>query len=105
MKNTLQFHHAALRVDKIDTAVEWYVATLGAVVCYQDDTWALLEVGKISIALVSPNQHPAHIAFACENAGEYGTLAYHRDGSASVYIEDPFGNTIELVETPPGTEC
>jgi hypothetical protein len=60
-------------------------------VAYQDETWALLDIENTSIALVLPSQHPPHVAFESPDAERYGDLTSHRDGTASVYVQDPFG--------------
>jgi catechol 2,3-dioxygenase-like lactoylglutathione lyase family enzyme len=94
----MKLHHIALCVPSISPAVSWYVKTLKANIAFQDDTWALLNVENASIALVLPSQHPPHIAFESPDAEKYGGLTTHRDGTASVYIQDPFGNTIEFLK-------
>ena len=101
MKHTLEnlhFHHIGVPVDNIKEGVIWYTSQLKAQCLYQDATWALLEVGGAKIALVLPEQHPAHVAFECEHAETFGVLKMHRDGTSSTYIRDPFGNTIELLK-------
>ena len=69
-----------------------------ASVAYQDETWALLDIENTSIALVLPAQHPPHVAFESTDAEKYGDLTPHRDGTASVYVQDPFGNTVEFLK-------
>ena len=97
MKPRLNFHHAALSVTDIDEGVRWYEKNLQAKVAYKDNTWALLEVGDIALALVLPDQHPPHLAFERRDAETFGELSLHRDGTASVYVQDPFGNTVEFL--------
>ena len=94
----MKLHHIALCVPNITLAVKWYVETLKASIAFQDDTWALLDIDNTSIALVLPSQHPPHLAFESPEAEKYGDLTTHRDGTASVYIQDPFGNTIEFLK-------
>jgi catechol 2,3-dioxygenase-like lactoylglutathione lyase family enzyme len=85
-------------VPDIAPAVDWYTETLSASVAYQDETWALLDIENTSIALVLPSQHPPHVAFESPDAERYGDLTSHRDGTASVYVQDPFGNTVEFLK-------
>jgi len=94
----MKLHHIALSVADITIAVKWYVETLDADVAYQDETWALLDVENTSIALVLPSQHPPHMAFESLDAEKYGELTTHRDGTESVYVNDPFGNTVEFLK-------
>jgi hypothetical protein len=79
-------------------AVNWYTMTLRCQVRYQDDTWALLDFANIKLALVVAHQHPPHIAVTTPHASAYSALQTHRDGARSVYINAPFGQTIELLE-------
>jgi catechol 2,3-dioxygenase-like lactoylglutathione lyase family enzyme len=92
--------HIAIPVknkDSLKATVEWYLSTFKCEVEYQDDTWAFLRFGNIKLAFVIPEQHPAHIAFVSAKAEEFGKLKTHRDGTRSVYVDDPSGNTIEIM--------
>ncbi len=94
----MKLHHTALCVDEIQPAIEWYKNRLSFDVDYQDETWALLSFDNTKIALVLPSQHPPHVAFEHDKASTFGEMKPHRDGTASVYVQDPFGNTIELLQ-------
>lgn len=90
-------HHIAIQVDDIQQSVDWYQSRYQLRVAYQDETWALLQFANVALALVLPNQHPPHFAIVSEHAEDYGPLKIHRDGTASVYIQDPAGNQIEMI--------
>jgi catechol 2,3-dioxygenase-like lactoylglutathione lyase family enzyme len=92
------FHHIAISVDNIATAVEWYTGNFRCEIAYQDATWAFLKFANLHLALVLPNQHPPHIAFATPRAAEFGELKTHRDGTRSIYISDSAGNAVELMD-------
>lgn len=94
-----RLHHVAIEVWDLPEAVAWYQSNFGCKIAYRDETWALIEFENIKLALVTPGQHPPHIGFATPRAAEFGTLTRHRDGSASVYITDPAGNTIEVLDS------
>jgi len=94
-------HHVAIEVDDIKRALDWYTSRFNAGVIYQDDTWAMLRFSNIDLALVTPGQHPPHIAIEHEHAEKYGDLKRHRDGTASVYIKDSEGNTLEIMKQMP----
>ncbi len=105
----MQFDHSAIPSSNIAGSVEWYRANLGAEVLYQDSTWAFLNVGGVKVALVTPTQHPPHIAVrvteeelaaAAQVAGI--PIESHRDGTRGIYIYDPFGNAVELICYPAG---
>jgi hypothetical protein len=64
---------------------------------YQDATWALLGFANIRLALVIPEQHPAHIGFVTDEAEKFGELKTHRDKTRSCYVSDPSGNSIEML--------
>lgn len=90
-------HHVAISVNDIAAAVGWYIGHFKCRVGYQDATWALLEFANTKVALVIPSQHPPHIAFASDDAEKFGTLKPHRDGTRSVYVTDPAGNSVEIM--------
>jgi catechol 2,3-dioxygenase-like lactoylglutathione lyase family enzyme len=90
--------HVAIPVEDVAAAVDWYTKTFHCEVTYQDETWAFLKFGNIKLALVIPSQHPAHIGFVSPDAGKYGALKLHRDGTKSCYVKDPAGNAIEILE-------
>ena len=91
-------HHVAISVPNIAQAVEWYTSKFNCRVEYRDETWALLEFANTKLALVLPTQHPAHFAIARPDATTSGKLVGHRDGLQSVYITDPFGNAVEVLQ-------
>lgn len=95
--------HVAIAVSDIAEAVDWYTSRFACKVTYQDATWAMLEFANVRLALVVAEQHPPHIAFVRDDAASFGELKPHRDGTASVYIEDCSGNPVEIVTTPNAT--
>jgi catechol 2,3-dioxygenase-like lactoylglutathione lyase family enzyme len=90
--------HIAISVIDIGQALDWYSSHFQCNVLYRDDSWALVQFSNIKLALVLPSQHPPHIGFFTPRAGEFGPLREHRDGTKSVYINDPAGNALELLE-------
>mgnify|MGYP003663952849 CR=1 FL=1 len=85
----------------IDGAVEWYKDNLNAVIDYSDSTWAMMDVCGSKVALVLNDMHPPHIAFSLAEDtcfGDKSEVKQHRDGSHYVYLNDPFGNTIEIIK-------
>ena len=91
-------HHVAISVRDIATALEWYTSRFQCRVEYVDDSWALLEFANAKLALVLPHEHPPHFAVGRRDANKFGELTAHRDGLHSVYITDPFANSIEILE-------
>lgn len=105
----MQYDHTAVPSSDIAASVEWYRAHVGAEVIYQDDTWAFLNIGGSKLALVTPTQHPPHVAVRVseEQLAQASKAANipidtHRDGTRGIYIHDPFGNAVELICYPPG---
>lgn len=92
--------HFAIEVRDIAEAVEWYRTRFACEVAYQDDTWALLRFANVKVAFVLPGHHPPHLGFFIPDAGSYGPLTPHRDGTRSVYVQDPSGNAVELLQQP-----
>ena len=98
-KNLLDaIDHIAVTVKDIKESVAWYKAHFNCQVSYEDQTWAYLEFANIRLAMVVAEQHPSHIGFQVKNAAKYGALTSHRDGTRSVYIKDPAGNILEMVD-------
>jgi len=105
----MELDHVAVPSHNIGASVRWYVEALGASVLYQDGTWAFLKLGQGKIALVTPSQHPPHMAVRVDEetlaaaALEAGKpIDSHRDGTQGIYIGDPDGNQVELICYPPG---
>ena len=105
----MRFDHVAVPSNDIAASVEWYVSRFGATVLYQDKTWAFLNVGGQKLALVTPTQHPPHVAIEVtpkqlEQAAKTANVPidHHRDGTTGIYIHDPFGNAVELICYPAG---
>lgn len=94
-----RLHHVAISVPNIREAVTWYLENFECESLYQDESWAMLRFENIALALVSPDQHPPHFAVERSDASRFGALNQHRDGTASVYVSDPWGNTVEVLET------
>jgi catechol 2,3-dioxygenase-like lactoylglutathione lyase family enzyme len=89
-------HHVAVSVSNVKETVDWYTKHFDCKVNYQDETWALVEFANISLAFVLPNQHPPHFA-VLGDPSEYGEPNKHRDGTRSVYLQDPAGNNVEIL--------
>ena len=95
----MNLDHVAIQVSDLKKSVEWYKEKMSAEVKYCDETWAMLRIGNLDLALTIPEQHPPHFAFEVENLCDFpdGEIKYHRDGSAYLYAADPDGNTIEYI--------
>src|SRR5450432_1101824 len=89
--------HVAIPVANVAETVDWYRKTFQCTVRYQDETWALLGFANMSLALVIPEQHPAHIGLVSDEAERFGELKTHRDGTRSCYVSDPGGNAVEVL--------
>ncbi|MCA8953355.1 MAG: VOC family protein [Planctomycetes bacterium] len=91
-------HHVAVQVEDVARAVEWYRSVFACEVEYQDATWAMLAFANLRVALVVPAQHPPHLSLVRADAAKFGPLTGHRDGTRSVYVVDPWGNSIEIMD-------
>jgi catechol 2,3-dioxygenase-like lactoylglutathione lyase family enzyme len=104
-----EMDHVAIQTRDVAGSVQYYVENFGAKVLYQDATWAFLRLGHGKLALVSPEQHPPHVALRVSEAQLEVAAARagmpidrHRDGTTGIYVEDGQGNVIELICYPPG---
>ena len=95
----MKLDHVAVNVSNIEDSIEWYVKELKAEMLYKDETWAMLKIGGVKIALTISLQHPPHLAFAVDKEEDIPSeeIKKHRDGSRYVYKQDPDGNCIEWV--------
>jgi catechol 2,3-dioxygenase-like lactoylglutathione lyase family enzyme len=103
-----EMDHVAVPSDDIARDVQFYVESFGAQVLYQDATWAFLRLGQGKLALVTPTQHPPHVALRVteeqlQNAATRANkpIDTHRDGTKGIYVDDPQGNAVELICYPP----
>jgi len=103
-----ELDHVALQTQDVAASARYYVENFGAQILYQDATWAFLQLGQGKLALVTPSQHPAHVALRVSRE-ELETFAArveipidkHRDGTIGIYINDPNGHAVELICYPP----
>ncbi|HXM96839.1 MAG TPA: VOC family protein [Candidatus Dormibacteraeota bacterium] len=95
-KQLTALDHVAISVSNIKDTVAWYTQQFDCTIKYQDETWALLEFANIRVAFVLPEQHPPHVAVLGDPAA-YGQPKTHRDGTRSVYLQDPSGNNVEIL--------
>lgn len=91
-------HHVALHVNDVASEVSWYRRAFECRIGYQDLSWAMLEFDNVCLALVSQGEHPPHVAMMHPQADLFGPLVTHRDGTRSVYVSDPSGNAIEIMD-------
>ena len=97
MSNSI-LHHVAIEVWDLSAAVTWYRDHFDIDILYQDETWALLGFANTALALVTPGEHPPHIAVEHPVAASCGQLVKHRDGTQSTYLRDPDGNAVEIMK-------
>jgi len=104
-----EMDHVAVATTDIAGTVKYYVEMFGAEVLYADKTWAFLRIGQGKLALVSPEQHPPHVALRVDLATLEATakrvgkkIDVHRDGTRGIYVDDPAGNVLELICYPAG---
>lgn len=109
LRVVMELDHVAVVANDIEASVKWYVGGFGAEVLYQDETWAFLRLGQGKLALVTPSQHPPHVAVRvgadvlARKADEAGLpVDRHRDGTTGIYLTDPDGNAVELICYPLG---
>jgi len=104
-----EIDHVAIQTNDVPGMTAFYRDRLGGKVLYADKTWAFVQLGNAKLALVTPSQHPAHVAYKvdlptlqAEAARAGKKIDVHRDGTQGIYIDDPSGNVIELIYYPPG---
>ena len=92
--------HIAIESTDIVQSTKWYQDHFSCEVKHQDKTWALLKFANISLALVTPGDHPPHFAVVDKEIVDDPKSKVHRDGIHFVYEEDPDSNFIEKIDRP-----
>jgi hypothetical protein len=95
--------HIALSVKNVYSSTAWYRNKFDATVEYEDETWAMLVVGDMRIALTRAGEHPPHLAFKVDSVSDFPDgceIKQHRDGSWYYYDADIDGNVIEWITYP-----
>ncbi len=90
--------HIAVESKDIRKSVIWYINQFDCDIKYQDKTWALLKFDNISIALVTPGDHPPHFAVVDNKVDLDPNHKIHRDGIRYIYEKDPDTNFIEKID-------
>lgn len=96
--NLTYVDHIAVESANIQNSVDWYKQKFNCEVKHQDSSWALLSFQNISIALVTPGQHPPHFAILDESIVKNKERKVHRDGIGFIYESDPDQNIVELID-------
>ena len=99
------YHHTAVHTSDVAASVEWYVKNLQAKILKQDEDWAMVMIGGMTLALTLPEKHPPHIAFEVDSLKKFpcypNEIKMHRDGSHYYYQETPDGTVIEWLYWEP----
>jgi catechol 2,3-dioxygenase-like lactoylglutathione lyase family enzyme len=94
----MKLDHIAINVTDIQRSIDWYQTEFNAIIEYSDETWAILKIGTVKLALTLASQHKPHIAFTQDKPPlDYTKIKTHRDGSTYIYVDDPDGNVIEKI--------
>lgn len=98
MKELDSIHHLTIHVSDVARAVRWYSTSFHCDVVLEEPTFAELRFENLLLRLCLPSQEPQHIGFEREDAASFGVLGAGRDGRRSLYLADPTGNVVELIE-------
>ena len=93
-----KIHHIAIQELNITRGVDSSVNNFDTEILYRGESWDFLKFQNINLDLVLSDQQQPHISFEKKDADKYGELAPHRVTSASIYIDDPFNNKIEILK-------
>lgn len=91
-------HHIAIPCDNVTESLKWYSERFLFTIDYQDETWAMISFNNIKLAFVKRSTHPPHIGFEMPDWIFSSETKRHRDGTESIYFDDPSGNTIEILK-------
>ena len=99
----MKFDHIAISVKNVLNSTSWYEKNFRAVTEYSSDTWAMLKIGDMKLALIQKNLPPPHFSLEINSFDDFPEgceILTHRDGSYYFYQSDPDGNTVELIYWP-----
>jgi hypothetical protein len=79
----------ALVVDDISEAIYWYRNHFVCDVLHQDQSWAMLHLGNVQLALIRPDQEPAQSGFLTRPVSDSSPfLTSGGNGIHFPYVED-----------------
>jgi hypothetical protein len=91
--------HIAIIAPNVRQTANWYADNFDCKIKYKDKTYAVLEFDNIELAIVSPAEHPPHIAIVDENLDENQIgIMKHKDDSVGIYEHDGAGNFVEKIK-------
>ena len=90
--------HIAIETANVASSVSWYKNKFNCTVKFQDESWALIGFSNISLALVTPGEHPPHFAVVKKSIRSDKSLKKHRDGIGFKYVQDPDKNFVEFID-------
>lgn len=90
--------HVAVPVADVGRAAAWYLETFSCTVESQQSYRAVLAFANVRLLLVAAGTRPPHVAIARADAERFGRTTPNADGSRSLFVVDPWGNAIEVVE-------
>ena len=92
--------HIAVQVTNIASAVAWYRERWDCEIEWSDNDRAMLKFDNVKLALVKADRYPAHVALVSDHPEKASASTVCVDGTSSSYMEDPWGNCIELLKRP-----
>ena len=100
----MKIDHIAVPVDDIEEACRWYSSRFDTEILYFDQSWAILGMDNVKLALFLRDSHPPHFAIEVDPEN-FDNLEFreHRDGSKYHYLSDPWGNCVELINYGPNS--
>ena len=90
--------HITLHVSDVERCVRWYTTSFDCEVLSCEPTFAALRFANVTLNLCLPSQEPSCLGFVRPDAASFGMMAQRRDGRRSLYLADPAGNVVELIE-------
>ena len=82
-------------------AVAWYQSVFACELLDHDGPRARLRFGNICLSLVTPEHQPPGIAVLRADVERFGRAERRADGSRGLFLVDPWGNSIEIVDRRP----
>jgi hypothetical protein len=89
MSHLVPDRNMAVVVDDIGEAIHWYRNHFACDVRHQDQSWAMLHLGSVQLALILPDHDPAHGGFVTRQVSDSSPfLTSTGKGIQFPYVED-----------------
>jgi len=97
-KDLSTLDHLAIVVTDLEKTVHWYRTSFGCEIVYEEKGMVVLQFANVKLALLLPSHEQPHLAIKRADATSFGLVHKNLDGTRSIFVSDPSGNLVELIQ-------